>query len=167
MACGLVGAGEEVELLLLLDTMAPEAGRWRARAASRDRVLRRDSVADRVRGQAGIIRWAVEDTISLALGERRVGGRPVGFVDRFDRAGASRLIRGYRPPRLEAPVTVFHTAVSRTAMGGPDLGWGRHVGGEVTTRELPGDHMSIFSEPQVRALGWAISGELGRARPQE
>ena len=61
-----------------------------------------------------------------------------------------------------APVVVVYTALSETLMGGPRLGWERHVAGVVTTRSIPGDHLSIFGEPDVHALAGVLAEELGK-----
>jgi amino acid adenylation domain-containing protein len=162
MAAELVAAGERVELLVLLDTLAPQVVRWRGRIASRDRLLRRESLLRRARGQANLLRGAVRNTIALARGERQLRSWPRGFDDPWDQAGAQRILRRYHPPKLVAPVVVVYTALSETLMGGPRLGWERHVAGVVTTRSIPGDHLSIFGEPDVHALAGVLAEELGK-----
>src|SRR5207247_1990703 len=87
---------------------------------------------------------------------------PRGFDDPWDQAGAQRIMHRYRPSELAAAVTVLHTALSQTQMGGPGLGWDRHVAGPVATRSIPGDHESIFREPDVRALAGVLAEELDK-----
>jgi thioesterase domain-containing protein/acyl carrier protein len=162
MACRLIRAGADVELLILLDTLAPEAFHWRGRIAARDRVLRRDSLVRRARGQANLVRNAIINAAALARGERLLRSWPHGFDDPWDQAGANRIMTRYRPAKLAAAVTVLHCALSQTEMGGPDLGWDRHVAGRVATRSVPGDHVSIFNKPHVHTLAAVLADELDK-----
>ena len=167
MACALRRAGEPVELLILLDTLAPEAFRWRGRIAARDRTLRESSTLRRAHGQAGLVRAAILNAAALARGERRLRPWPRGFDDPWDQAGADRLGRLYRPRKLDAPLTVLNTAASRTAAGSSELGWGRHASGPVAARAIPGEHESIFNEPHVQALTSTIARELAALESAE
>ena len=160
MAYRLIEAGASVELVILIDTLAPEGFRWRGRIAARDRLLRGESLARRAREQADLVRNVFRIGISLAHGERRLQSWPRGFDDPWDQAGALRLSRRYRPPKLAAPVTVLHTPRSEILMGGAELGWGRYVAGPITTRTIPGTHASIFSAPEVNDLAAGLADEL-------
>jgi amino acid adenylation domain-containing protein len=160
MACELVQAGQRVELLLLLDTSPPEAWSWRGRIAARDRMLRNESLVRRARGQANLVRNVLKNVWARARGERVLREWPRGFDDPWDQAGAYRLCHRYRPARLAAPVTIFHTPATRAAGPNAALGWDRHVEGRVTARPIPGDHVSIFKEPDVHDLAAAIGDEL-------
>ena len=70
-------------------------------------------------------------------------------------------MRRYRPPKLIAPVTVLQT-VFTTQISGPGLGWDRHVSGAVATRPIPGDHETIFKEPNVHVLATVLADELDK-----
>jgi amino acid adenylation domain-containing protein len=159
MACVLVRDGEPVDLLMLLDTLAPEAFRWRGRVASRDRLLDGESLLRRARGQAHLARGAILEAAALARGERRQRSWPRGFDDPWDQAGAGRIMRRYHPRKLSAPVTVLHTPFS-TRLHRQDLGWRRHVAGTLTTRPIPGDHQLILTEPYVYPLASLLADEL-------
>jgi amino acid adenylation domain-containing protein len=161
MARSLTAAGERVELLILLDTLAPELFRWRGRMAARDRMHAGGSLLRRARGQAHLARGALKDTMALMGGERTLRAWPRGFDDPWDQAGAGRIMRRYHPRALAAPVTVLHTPLS-TTQGGADLGWARHVTGPLQTRPIPGEHQYIFTEPAVQALAAALAEELER-----
>ncbi len=161
MACSLMRAGERVELLILLDTLAPQAFRWRGRIAARDRMLSGESLLRRVRGQAHLARGAIMEAAALARGERLQRSWPRGFDDPWDQAGASRIMRRYHPGKLSAPVTILHTATS-TLMCGPELGWRGHVSDPVVIRSIPGKHQSIFTEPDVHTLAAMLADELER-----
>jgi thioesterase domain-containing protein len=57
-------------------------------------------------------------------------------------------------------VTVLHTSRSEILMGGPQLGWNRHVAGPIGTRSIPGNHASVFTAPDVDDLATALADEL-------
>jgi thioesterase domain-containing protein len=121
-----------------------------------------------VRGYASLVLTAAQQTVAMARGEVVVRSWPRGFDDPWDRAGAARVVRRYHPPRLAAPVMVMRTHDSEVQLGGRDLGWGRHVKGPLLTRRLPGDHETIFTEPDVLALAAALSdafAALKRSQP--
>jgi thioesterase domain-containing protein len=121
------------------------------------------SLVRRARGQAHLARGVVLELAALTRGERVQRSWPRGFDDPWDQAGASRIMRRYHPPKLAAPVTVLHTPLSTEQMGGPDLGWDRHVlAGSLATRPIPGEHQYIFTEPDVHALASAIADELDK-----
>ena len=168
MACMLRRAAEHVELLVLLDTVPPHGFRWPGRIVARHRHLRGTSVRRHVRGYASLVLTAAQQTVAMARGEVVVRSWPRGFDDPWDRAGAARVVRRYHPPRLAAPVMVMSTHDSEVQLGGRDLGWGRHVKGPLLTRRLPGDHETIFTEPDVLALAAALSdafAALKRSQP--
>jgi amino acid adenylation domain-containing protein len=161
MACRLVEAGATVELVILIDTVAPEAFRWPGRIVSRDRTLRGESVVRRARGQANLVRNSLKFTFALARGR---GSRPswsLGLDEDWDQAGAHRITRRYRPARkLSAPMSVLYTPHSAIRMGGPQLGWDRHATGPIRTRSVHGDHALMFSAPDVHDLAAALADEL-------
>src|ERR1019366_7904729 len=88
MASSLIRTGARVELLILLDTLAPDVVRWRGRVAARDRMLRGESLVRRARGQANLVRNAIKDAAALARRERLLRSWPRGFDDPSDQAGA-------------------------------------------------------------------------------
>ena len=46
----------------------------------------------------------------------------------------------------------------------PQLGWGRIAAGGVEVHEVPGEHISIFREPNVRSLAEKLTRSLETAR---
>ena len=70
MARRLTDAGEHVDLLILLDTLAPEMFRWRGRMAGRDRMLAGESLVRRARGQAHLARGGLWTQWRWCSGER-------------------------------------------------------------------------------------------------
>ena len=77
----------------------------------------------------------------------------VGQVRRFlrvYRAGV-RAYRAYRPRPYEGSITLIRASVQ--ASGSPaDLGWRAFTSSPVDCREVPGNHVTMFAEPNVRVL---------------
>jgi thioesterase domain-containing protein len=162
MALRFEQAGERVDRLVLFDTVAPAAFRWRGRIARRRRIMRDEPPLRRLRAYSGLARYAAENAWSLARGMPPPPREwPRGFDDPFDRAGADRLMRRYRPQRLAGRVVILSTSLSVAETGAPDLGWRTHVRGPITVRPVPGDHTTMFTEPYVRALASELAEELG------
>jgi thioesterase domain-containing protein len=145
---------------VLLDTTTPDKWSWAGRIAARDRMLRSRSLVRRARGQGNLVRNVLRNAAARARGERILLEWPRGFDDPWDQAGAYRLSHRYKPTKLTAPVTVFHTADTRAGARNGTLGWDRHVNGTIKTRGIPGSHVSIFTEPDVHGLAAAIGEEL-------
>ena len=118
MACTLLREGARVEVVVLMDTVAPEGFRWLGRIVARDRVVRNESLARRVETQADLVRNVLRLGVSLIRGRRALQSWPRGFDDPWDQAGALQIMRRYHPSRLTAPVTVLHTSYTEILMGG-------------------------------------------------
>ncbi|HXY91581.1 MAG TPA: AMP-binding protein [Acidimicrobiia bacterium] len=155
MACRLEADGETVALLALLDTPAPSVMQTRTERLA-------VSAPSAHEGTGRRLRWATRGAL-LHLRERAVLAT-AGIVPRrslyqyhlFYRF-SRRMARAYRPgQRFGGAVVVFHVDDARFA---PDLGWSAHVGGTVTTVEVPGSHESMVRRPYVAAVG----AELARA----
>ena len=169
MALRLDEAGEHVPALLLFEALAPGTG----------------ELAEDL--DLGSARFAFEATIAhnpdppafeefLALSQagraqliidkwREVGivpeGTPIDFVDRYlavwrANANAGREYRMERP--YPGPVVLFR---GRDVVGGPeDLGW-RPFLPDLRVTWVPGAHVSIFFQPNVRTLAREVAGVLG------
>ncbi len=73
-----------------------------------------------------------------------------------------RALRNYRPAPSPVPVTLFRASVpllTHLAMG-PTLGWNALSQDKVQVHTVPGNHLSITTEPLVRHLAKALSGAL-------
>ena len=68
----------------------------------------------------------------------------------------------YRSVPVSFPVLVLRPPAS-SSLEKPDLGWSRACGNSLTVVEVPGDHSSIFREPNVRVLGWKVRQQLDAA----
>jgi amino acid adenylation domain-containing protein len=163
LACRLEDLGERVELLALLDTLAPEAFSWIGRLAVRRRELRGLSRRRLLRGYAGVVKLSAQQAIRLT-GRRPADRRawPRGFDDPMDDAGAMRLLRRYRPRIFSGPVVVCYTDQSLVACAEPTLGWERHAGGRLDTARLPGDHHSVLAAANIAKFASLLAERLER-----
>jgi len=76
-----------------------------------------------------------------------------------------RLVQQYSLHPYHGPVTLFRARnIHRvfTHMG-PSLGWDSGTLPNLTVVEIPGDHHSVFSEPQIEALAIQVSERLRAA----
>lgn len=154
MARALRGAGQDVALLALIDTFAPDlrARTRREQWEGRMRRLRR-------LGLGYATRWCNERARSLG---RTLVGRPAptatveGLIDMtpaFDAALARYKLQPY-----DGDAVVFRAAVDDYDIHPPDLGWRSWVTGRLEVVRVAGDHQSMTCEPAVGVL----CDELGR-----
>jgi acyl-coenzyme A synthetase/AMP-(fatty) acid ligase/thioesterase domain-containing protein/acyl carrier protein len=186
MACCLQAAGDEVALLVILDTSVPistrrVANRVRARSTS----LRADATSQPVKRAAVIAARAARfgAKSAYAHAERRISLTSAGLLPRrgyhqydlFLRL-AARMAKEYRPTGIfTGPVLVVRGDLSdgrptnielpadldpgRRAL--PDLGWSALVTGEITARDVPADHSGLLRRPAVDQVGKYVSEALG------
>src|SRR5207249_244042 len=70
----------------------------------------------------------------------------------------------YRPRRYPGRVTLFRA--TQQPLGSPEdpqLGWGGLAEGGCEVHDIPGDHMEITEEPQVRSLAERLRACLRKA----
>lgn len=162
VACRLESSGERVQLMLL-DTVAPSVFRLRQRMRVHLAGLADLSHLERAReigrlGLRGLRRLArthgrEKSRSSVAL-ER-------GFEGIIDMQEARRLRSAYRPERLRGRLLLFVTQRSIDLAGADDLGWAKLVEGGTEAVAVPGDHLSMLIEPDVRALAHELAIRLG------
>lgn len=170
MACQLEAAGEEVEVLVLVDSV-PQAYAGQSASASRGLAGR---VMNLVRKPPREILASVRDELGRVLrraGRRRASG-PVELDDVLDMRtlpevyhDASRkhfrAMRDYQPGCFGGTVRLFRTADERF---GDDFGWGSLVAGDLVVERVPGRHVDVLKEPHVRVVGRRLSAALASAR---
>jgi thioesterase domain-containing protein len=70
----------------------------------------------------------------------------------------------YKPKPYSGPVALFRSSQpAGDSNADPQYGWGGIVRGALEVHQIPGDHMSIMSEPHVAVLANRISSCLRRA----
>jgi amino acid adenylation domain-containing protein len=171
MACQLAAAGEEVELLamldsspaivdlaempddvsLLLDIVAYVANLWNKPdlAASREELealapeARLDLVLDQLRDADFLPRGVGRDRLRRVLDVYRANGLAV---------------RGYELSAYAGPLTLFKAADAPAGSDG--YGWGEIVAGGVEVETIPGHHLNLLAEPNVRTLAERLRHRL-------
>jgi amino acid adenylation domain-containing protein len=166
MAQQLRAHGHSVGLLGLLDTNCPGKATW---ASTRQRALQHLSnlrrfgpkyVAIKIGWHAGSL-WR---ELELALGRLRGSGPTVPkeaddeLLQQQLRHEHKRVNRNYRMRVYPGKVTFFSAAHST----GPKVGWTRYAGEGLTRYDIPGDHLDILREPNVRILAQRLRESLDR-----
>ena len=149
--------GEKVELLVIIDALAP--GFWEKHSEPRRILMRMTQLAHRLAWFA-IRLWRIcfaqkdEDrlrrlrTLSISMASmlpHRL--RPEGYVIEVTRIeqAVSRAACDYKPSPVKANVLVFTSEVRPTgSIMGNDMGWGAVLGRPVKLNSLPGNHTEIF-----------------------
>ncbi len=140
--------GESVALAVLFDSVNPEyyreastlvhsAGKTMTSLRS---VLKTASAGGLIQGLPGMAR-------SLSGMAKRLGQRL-----------ADRVRSDYSSQPANFPLLVLRPPLATLEQ--PDLGWKRACLDSLTVVEVPGDHTSIFREPNVSVLGWKLREQL-------
>ena len=154
-------AGEDVALLVVLDTGAPNLPMSASAGFS-------EELRQLYPGQG--VRARVRRTIRLAYfsSRRRALGWMVGTIrldeDRRRAAYASindSMLRRYRPQPYSGAVLLVRASAS-IPTDGPgsarsELGWGALLAGEVSVVDVEGDHRTIMREPYVGNVARALN----------
>ncbi len=173
MAQQLTAAGEEVGLVALFDVLNP--ARLRARSSLRLLGMRLGMVRWRVRFQtASILRLGRKEALAYIAERIVAAARFLGDTIRgasvrdtvrgkYHPSGVRPRIGGYRPKPYAGAVVVFRTGRSRQAEAGTSVGWDEFVRGSLTLIPVPGDHLTMFLEPNVDVLARELARCLERA----
>jgi amino acid adenylation domain-containing protein len=166
IASRLRAAGEEVALLALLDTPAPDTLSLKSRLAAHARTLAgRNSHSDRKLGER--IAGAARSARTKALRKLRhapVSRSEVAEHDRWLSKLAERE-RTYEPPKYPGEVVVLGTEGSIYAFDSKTLGWDRHVTGTVEAVLVPGGHLTMLEHPHLSVLARELSERVRAAQP--
>ncbi len=158
LASRLRAADEEVAWLGMLDCQSPALGRESVRRAlsMRERVARQ-----RQRGLGGSMRKTAEVVHrELRAALVRLHLRPSRPSDDFDWRGAFHLATRYRCPGNDAPMDLFRTKAAVDLSGSGSLGWEDVHHGALRTHTVPGEHLTMVTEPHVSTLAEMVSSSL-------
>ncbi|TFZ02998.1 SDR family oxidoreductase [Ramlibacter henchirensis] len=166
MAQQLRREGRQVDTIVMIDTLAPEAARrkvpllqkvWLKRHWNLEFLL--DWPARRRRGRE------MQRQYQVAM-EKVARGEPLppeladfhlfrNFTDAQER---------YQPQRYEGDIVLLRAAQAETVylFAGPQLGWNELVSGEIRVTEVGGSHFSMMAEPGVSEVIEAFRRELAR-----
>jgi thioesterase domain-containing protein len=86
------------------------------------------------------------------------------LLKRLGQRVADTLFADYSSLPAQFPVLVIRPPLSPLEQN--DLGWSRACRERLTVVEVPGDHSSIFREPNVSVLGWKLRQQLENAMAQ-
>jgi amino acid adenylation domain-containing protein len=162
VASQLVGSGQAVDLVILLDAPNPASSRrvdrlslilsqiryhwprlWRHRGGERRRYL-----AERIHGILSTFEFLQVPACD----------RPAEL-----RAEFGRVVQDYKPPVYFGDVALFQPTLRLDVLDfRPD--WAERVRGELSARDIPGTHVTMLEEPHVWELGASIRAALLRAQ---
>jgi thioesterase domain-containing protein/acyl carrier protein len=158
--------GRRVAFLGLIDTYGPgyppPLPPWRRvlshlRAATHpDRAERRRYRQERMQRLGGRVKGLTKRLVVSSCPDRFLVPDYIRDDFRYHRW----LSHHYEPAHYSGRLTLFRASdvpeVVGTDFSDPYLGWGRWVAGGIEVRPVPGDHISLLEEPQVRALGLSL-----------
>ena len=174
MARRLRAAGEEVEILLLIDSHGPVA----QPGEPNEEAALLASLANDFGGQAGrrltvpldeLRRIPAADRLDWILAQARsAGALPETFAPEQARRhwevfrANVRAIESYVPPEpLAVPTVLFRAAVQPAeAQDRPALGWDPWIAGPLDVIPLEGDHYGVVTEPLVRHVAHEVAERL-------
>ena len=172
--------GQEIEYLGLIETLSAGFPAAQPGHGALGHAQERSGVQSE--GKTGEGDWSVMPhgclkKIFLKCGSAfwyRICGLAQGYYGKKNRA-VPRLFRNemvalnlaqssYRPKPYPGPVYIFKAAITAPWLKiEPTLGWSEFVQGEVRVREVPGDHTSMYEDPQVtefaRLVGQSVEEE--------
>jgi thioesterase domain-containing protein/acyl carrier protein len=180
MAQQLTAQGESVALLALFDTPSPAIVRGcPARVALRRRL---DMLCWEARFHLASVRQLGRREVPGYLGDRMAAAArrlaaalralvrpapPAGDVraGRHHPSGIRLRISAYDGRPYMGSLTLFRAEGRRWAgsENDPGYGWARWAQGGLTVHPVPGNHLTMFLEPNVQVLARKLSAELARA----
>jgi len=174
-------AGERVEHLIVLDSIALEPGRARADEDTLLEwfcweLLRTERHSDRplvvipsdLTTEAGRFGFILETAIAAGVLPPESSAAVVRRLFEVFRANWQAMI-DYRPERIDLNVTLIRASeplprvlepahrAAGSMHGHPTNGWTTLTTGDVHVHDVPGDHLQIMQEPYVKAVAAAIT----------
>jgi len=149
-----VDAGQQVEWLGILDELAPSMAELQSAQLSLRWRLRR------IRRLPARQRWAKYREVALRV-LRRGELWPQGD---FDFRGATEIECRYQQLGHEVPTHLLVSEVTAAAAEADLLGWDDYHKGPLTVHRLTGDHVTLFTLPEVEKLARMMLESLCNAR---
>jgi amino acid adenylation domain-containing protein len=164
MAQQLNQAGEQVSFLAFLDAPSPEYPVYLAGDKSLKGKLKRIHPGNFFRKVLQFakkhITWAM-----IAFYRSLKWPLPAELRAEYVRRLNQRMGDLYRPAPYAGPAQVFFAQVQDEGVVRDDtLGWSAHVDGKIDLFEIPGDHETIFKEPNVKTLAETVQAAMDAAR---
>jgi amino acid adenylation domain-containing protein len=159
-------AGECVDWLGILDASTPaEAERWlRARFSLRSRLRRLVRLGLRRAPAKVVAVLRRESTDAVASLGKKLD--PLG-ASQFDWEGAMALVLKYQPAGTDVPMELVAPTKLMLSGGSGQLGWEKVHRGSLATFTVPGDHLSMLTQPQVDILARLVADRLRAAQGRQ
>ncbi len=107
-------------------------------------------------------RWVRDETLSRLYLRLNRHLTPALRIHRV-RETNHRIAEIYTPRPYTGPITILRASQQiRRAAPDPTLGWGQYVTGPILDYEIPGDHETIFHEPNVRVMAETLQACIDR-----
>jgi aspartate racemase len=164
MAQQILRAGQEVELLCMLDPDPPDyvavEPPFRRRLQVKWTVFRNQRLSDRIPylfGQAKNATIRIGELVKLrVLGNTPA---PAGDVE----VANFEAIRKYEPRPYPALVTLFRASERPETEYASQMDWRRYATVGLAVEEVPGNHLSMMKEPYVQSLASKLEARLRKA----
>jgi amino acid adenylation domain-containing protein len=154
---------EEVAWVGVLDAGTPaEAGHWlqsRLSPVARLKRLRQLGLRGAPAKVFEVMRRESNDVL-VGIGKKL---DPLG-ESQYDWEGAMTLVLRYQPAGTDAPVELFTPAEQLMSSNRRYLGWEDVHKGSLAIFEVPGDHLSMLTEPSVDVLAQLLASRLQSAQ---
>jgi len=184
MACQIEAQGDQVAVLALFDSLNPAYMKglspWQS-LKQRTQLLVWNSrfhlASLRQLGKSEIPGYIGQRLAAvLTLARRKLSGA-FRYATRSEQSqkesewrpsGLRVWIRGYQPKPVPGPVVLFRSAGwSSRSPEDPSFGWGALVSHRLTIHQIPGNHLSIFLEPNVGVLAEKLAAHLAETTPAD
>jgi thioesterase domain-containing protein len=91
---------------------------------------------------------------------------PLG-ESQYDWEGAMALVLKYQPAGMDAPMELVAPTELLMSSGSRYLGWETVHRGSLAMFKVPGDHLSMLTEPQVDVLAQLVADRLRAAQTRQ
>ena len=173
LAVQLQRAGEEIALVIVLDTPAPglplrpRGPRTPPLLARVRRDLRAGGLGGVAAGGGRVLGRAWQRAVNpvrMAVAGLLPFPRGIQYGV-FGELGAVAAARYLRRAAARCPAPLLVVRATGSEVGTDDLGWGAVAAGPVATAAVPGDHTSLLREPEVAELARCVAPALRAAAP--
>jgi thioesterase domain-containing protein len=170
MAQQLKRAGADVVLLAMIDTLSPLAARTKISSFKKIWLMRQ---------------WSLQFAMEWPQRRRLIQQEKVRHTLAMQLLSAGHVLppelaslhlsshymtaqERYQAPMYDGPMVLFRAQQGGTVYlnAGQQLGWERHLRGDIRVAEIPGSHFSILSEPGLSQLVHGLRQELDLADVQ-
>ncbi len=168
----LVAAGEAYPLVIFIDAPSPIYYEEQDRRIS-GKLMHLTKLSPQVRLQriqmriGKRVRWYFNEYMTRLLLKINRPLTPTLRIHRV-REVNHQISDEYEPIPYSGPIVVLRASEQiRRATEDSTLGWGHHVRGKITDHIIPGDHETIFFEPNVQVMAQTLQACIDLARKEQ